>query len=92
MDVLTRRDFFTGRFKALKRMADNVVEGSTVSSGAPSYSRAELEAIAGDFPPELLSLEAERLGMDPDSPDRETLLSAVLDAMAGNAGPEQSGR
>jgi hypothetical protein len=50
----------------------------------------ELGAIAGDFPPEMLSMEAERLGLDPDSTDRETLLTAVYAAMAGG-GPGNTG-
>ncbi|BDQ34850.1 hypothetical protein JCM14722_23920 [Pseudodesulfovibrio portus] len=50
-----------------------------------------LGAIAGDFPPEMLSMEAQRLGLDPDSTDRETLLKAVYEAMAGS-GPRSAGQ
>ena len=41
----------------------------------------DVAAIAGDFTPEMLAMEAERLGLDP-SQDRQVLLAAVMAAMA----------
>ena len=83
MASMTRRQLFRGGFKAERHgVATTVGEEQPGSEGAPRPTN-ELGAIAGDFPPEMLSLEAKRLGLDPDSTDRENLLAAIYDAMAG---------
>lgn len=38
-------------------------------------------SIAGDFTPEMLAMEAERLGLDTGSMDRQAMLEAVMRAM-----------
>ncbi|WP_319469799.1 hypothetical protein [uncultured Pseudodesulfovibrio sp.] len=91
MANMTRRQLFRGSFKAGRHVA--AVAAGEREPRPPERApldRADLEAIAGDFPPELLSMEAERLGLDPDSPDRDALLTAVYEAMAGS-GPEKTG-
>ena len=91
MADMTRRQLFRGGFKAGRHGAATTVGGDQPGSeGAPRPTN-ELGAIAGDFPPEMLSLEAKRLGLDPDSTDRESLLTAIYDAMA-NSGPKSTGR
>ncbi|MBG0788937.1 MAG: hypothetical protein H0S80_00395 [Desulfovibrionaceae bacterium] len=91
MANLTRRQLFRGNLTAGRQDADRAAgDVQHEPAGAPRHP-AELGAIAGDFPPEMLSLEAQRLGMDPDSTDRENLLAAIYDAMAGN-GPRSPGR
>lgn len=91
MASMTRRQLFRGGFKAERHgVATTVGEEQPGSEGAPRPTN-ELGAIAGDFPPEMLSMEAKRLGLDPDSTDRESLLMAVYEAMA-NGGPGSTGR
>ena len=90
MACLTRRDLFKGTFSAEKPAASTDANAPSSLAERTPLSWNELEAIAGDFPPEMLSMEAKRLGLDPDSPDRETLLAAVYRAMTGS-GPEKSG-
>lgn len=92
MASVTRREFFGGIFKAGRRVADVATNDEPARTEDAPRLRTEVEAIAGDFPPELLSLEAERLGLDPDSPDREALLMAVYEAMAGPNETEESGQ
>ncbi|MUM78856.1 hypothetical protein GKC30_14570 [Pseudodesulfovibrio sp. F-1] len=87
---MTRRNIFRGAFKATQRVADAALTDGSARPERIPPSPAELEAIAGDFPPELLSLEAQRLGLDPESPDREALLVAIYEAMSGR-GPGASG-
>lgn len=89
MASMTRRQLFRGSFKAGQDTAGT----GAGTDGQESATRIpdDLRAIAGDFPPEMLSMEADRLGLDPDSSDRETLLKAIYDAMAGG-GPRESGR
>ena len=90
MAGMTRRELFRGTFKAEQRVTATAQGEPSTQPKRKSPSHTELEAIAGDFPPEMLSMEAQRLGLDPDSPDRETLLAAVYEAMAGS-GPGTSG-
>lgn len=91
MASLTRRQLFRGGLKAGRHGAAKAAgDEQPKPEGAPR-PKDELGAIAGDFPPEMLSLEAKRLGLDPDSPDRESLLAAVYEAMAGS-GPGKTGR
>ena len=87
MASLTRREFFRGGFQTGRRVAA-VATGN--EQPKPVREPAGLGAIAGDFPPEMLALEAQRLGLDPDSTDRETLLAAVYAAMTGH-GPGKAG-
>ena len=87
MANLTRRQFFRGGFQAGRHVA--AVAAGNEQPG-PESGPAGLGAIAGDFPPEMLALEAQRLGLDPDSADRETLLAAVYAAMKGH-GPGKAG-
>ena len=90
MANITRRDIFRGAFKATQRVAGAALADGPARPERIPPSAAGLEAIAGDFPPELLSLEAQRLGLDPESPDREALLAAVYEAMSGR-GPGTRG-
>lgn len=87
MANLTRREFFRGGFQTGRRVAA-VAAGN--EQPKPEIGPAGLGAIAGDFPAEMLALEAQRLGLDPDSADRETLLAAVYAAMTG-LGPGNAG-
>lgn len=87
MANLTRRQFFRGGFQAGRHVAA-VAAGN--EQPEPESGPAGLGAIAGDFPPEMLALEAQRLGLDPESTDRETLLAAVYAAMTGH-GPGNAG-
>ena len=54
-------------------------------SGTKSIGELELNpssfCIAADFPPAFLAEEARKLGLDPDSLEREDLLQAVHQAM-----------
>ena len=50
--------------------------------------RADTAAIAGDFTPGMLAMEAERLGLDPDM-DREDMLAAVMIAMGEAMRPSE---
>jgi hypothetical protein len=45
-----------------------------------------LDALQADFPPALLNEEAVRLGLDPQSMDRETLLREILNRMQNQRG------
>ncbi|BBD07729.1 hypothetical protein [Desulfovibrio ferrophilus] len=92
MTILTRRQLFRGAVKAGQRIADTATGKETNSQTDQVDLSAELEAIAGDFPPEMLQMEAERLGLDPDSPDRTKLLTAVYEAMAAAGGPRAPGQ
>jgi|GEM_PF-2642658 len=90
MANMTRRQLFRGSFKAGRHVAA-VATGSEQPKPESAPRRMdELGAIAGDFPPEMLSMEAERLGLDPDT-DREALLKAIYEAMA-ESGPGASGQ
>nr|WP_287413191.1 hypothetical protein [Pseudodesulfovibrio sp.] len=92
MADMTRRQLFRGSFKAGQRVAAVATGEEQPTPMDIKRPKMELDSIASDFPPELLSMEAERLGLDPDSPDREALLTAVYEAMAGTHGPGKSGR
>ena len=89
MTTMTRRQLFRGSFKAGRHVSAKAAGDEQPTSRNAPRSEAELGAIAGDFPPEMLSMEAERLGLAPDA-DRETLLTAIYEAMAGG-GPASSG-
>ena len=91
MAGLTRRQLFRGNLKAGRPDAAEAAGDDQLKPADAPRRPDELGAIAGDFPPEMLSLEAQRLGLDPDSTDRESLLAAIYDAMAGN-GPRSTGR
>ncbi len=91
MASMTRRQLFRGSFKAGQRVAGTSAGTQQAEQESATRIPDELRAIAGDFPPEMLSMEADRLGLDPDSSDRETLLKAIYEAMAGG-GPRESGR
>ena len=90
MANMTRRQFFRGDFRDAKRVVASAPgKEQSDTESAPRFPD-DLGAIAGDFPPEMLSLEAKRLGMDPETADRTTLLTAIYAAMAGG-GPRESG-
>jgi hypothetical protein len=89
MTTMTRRQLFRGSFKTGRDVSAVAVGNEQSKSKDAPRPGTELGAIAGDFPPELLSMEAERLGLAPDA-DRETLLTAIYEAMAGS-GPASSG-
>lgn len=69
--TLSRREFF-GR---LLRPAPG--EGPAHGETPPP---ADTGSLAGDLPPELLAMEAQRLGLDPET-DRERLMAALYEAM-----------
>lgn len=57
------------------------------SAGAKTPSdAADLAMLQSDFPPELLDEEAARLGLDPKTTDRDTVLRAVLTKMQAQRG------
>ncbi|WP_316901030.1 hypothetical protein [Pseudodesulfovibrio indicus] len=89
MTTMTRRQLFRGSFQAGRRVSAAAAGDEQPKSKDATRPEMELGAIAGDFPPEMLSMEAERLGLAPDA-DRETLLTAIYEAMAGS-GPSSSG-
>lgn len=91
MADLTRRQLLRGSLRTGRRKAPETEGDEQSAENRAPCAMDGLGAIAGDFPPEMLSMEAERLGLDPDSADRETLLAAVYEAMAGN-GPRESGQ
>ena len=78
-DRVSRREFFREAGRAgLRRLAEAVGQ---LSAPRP---RAEpvLPAMDHDFSPELLAMEAERLGLDPLK-DRGKIVKAVYDALGG---------
>jgi hypothetical protein len=91
MASMTRRQLFRGGFKTGRHGAAETVGDEQPLPQSASRMADGLGAIAGDFPPEMLSMEAQRLGLDPDSTDRETLLKAVYEVMAGS-GPRSTGQ
>lgn len=91
MARMTRRQLFRGSFKAGQHVAAVAAGKKQPEPEKDQSIPAELGALVGDFPPEMLSLEAERLGLDPESTDRETLLMALYEAME-KGGPGKSGR
>jgi len=89
MVTMTRRQLFRGNFKAGQHVAAVAAGNEQAKSEDAPRPETDLGAIAGDFPPELLSMEAERLGLAPDA-DREAQLTAIYEAMVGG-GPASSG-
>lgn len=69
----SRRQFFS----KLLQPARNAANGTTP---ARAPSPVDYGSLAGDLPPELLAMEAERLGLDPEA-DRDKLMAALHDAM-----------
>jgi len=89
MVTITRRQLFRGNVKAEQHVAAVDTGNEQPRSTDAPRPKTDLGAIAGDFPPELLSMEAERLGLAPDA-DREAQLTAIYEAMVGS-GPASSG-
>jgi len=58
----------------------NVVMGRVRDCGVSKRPSRDTSSIAGDFTPEMLAMEAQRLGLDTNI-DREAMLAAVLAAM-----------
>jgi len=87
MSRCSRRHLFRQAGSAGKRIVGLERPMGAAPPQAERNARADLTAIAGDFPPELLALEAQRLGLDPDQTDRDTLLAAVSRAMAAGGRP-----
>jgi hypothetical protein len=78
-DPVSRREFFREAGRAgLRRLAE-AVDGLR---SAGSSEEPDLPAMAHDFSPELLAMEAERLGLDPLK-DRERVIRAVYAALGG---------
>lgn len=82
MERVSRRNFFGEALRAGIRTLGQAVGGETGAAPAP----ADIGSLSGDFPPELLAMEAERLGLDPET-DRDELLRAVHTAMGGSGPP-----
>lgn len=80
--VLERRDFF----KKVFRKAANTIQTMAGQLGEDSDNGPDPEEMApdilSDLPPELMAMEAERLGLDPRT-DREQVLAAIKAAMHG---------
>lgn len=90
MSNYSRRHLFRQATQAGKRIIGLCDDGEPVREPAGGGLRAGIDAIAGDFPPEMLALEAERLGLDPESTGRDALLESLYQAMAA-AGETKSG-
>ena len=80
--LFSRKQFFIEALrKGLRAMAKRS-DGEHEGSGYTKDQRSsEPRCISADFSPALLHLEAERLGINPKSCDRENLLRAVYEAM-----------
>lgn len=83
MSMLTRRQFFGGQF--LLRKSKNTEPDPAEELQQHGDSRHGADAVSGDFPPEMLAMEAKRLGLHPDTMDRSTLLTAIYETMNDSA-------
>lgn len=90
MSNYSRRHLFRQAARAGKRIIGQDDGRGLAPTSAGGGLMAGIDAIAGDFPPELLALEAERLGLDPESTGRDALLESLYQAMAA-AGETKSG-
>lgn len=81
--AITRKEFLHGLWPWPRRAADD--RARPVADDVPPQAHpadvADLGALGADFPPEMLNQEAERLGLDPRTVDRDTLLRAVFRKM-----------
>lgn len=74
---LRRRDFFSIALKSASRALGIIAENICDRGHEPEEPAPD---IMPDFTPELLAMEAERLGLDPQK-DRNRVLESIQDAM-----------
>ena len=79
--TLSRREFF-GRIL-------QPVRGSDRTGGNEKQNSADFGSLAGDLPPELLAMEAESLGLAPET-DRAQLMAAIHEAMLARGKPRDA--
>ncbi|MCB2099781.1 MAG: hypothetical protein KDE22_02845 [Rhodobacterales bacterium] len=72
-DAISRKDLLHGLFRPSAHKA----EAEACPMPRPAID-PDLAALAADFPTEFLNEEAARLGLDPQTTDRDTLLRAVF--------------
>ena len=75
-DAISRKDLLHGLFRPRLHPAHPARDDDTPPS-RPAID-PDLAALAADFPTEFLNEEAARLGLDPQTTDRDTLLRAVF--------------
>ncbi len=78
MAAISRKQFLRGWLKPADGSAAN---GARASDRPAAADDAELAMLQADFPDEMLIEEAARLGLDPCTVDRDTMLRAVLNKM-----------
>lgn len=78
---INRRNFLTAPFYSIKKNCQAQTQDTT------PYDDSDLESLqfANEFSPNLLAIEAERLGLDPIA-DRKQLLHHLSSALEGEKG------
>lgn len=80
---ISRRNFFGEMIRAgVRGLGDLAESGAAAETPDPTPT----SALAGDLPPELLAMEAERLGLDPDK-DKAEVARAVSEALDATRQP-----
>jgi hypothetical protein len=80
--LYSRKQFFGKALSQSLRALFRWIDQEEPGSGDPGAERSfDYRRIISDFPPTLLRQEAQRLGLEPDSFEREALLQAVYEAM-----------
>ena len=81
-NLLSRRDFLTAGLKRAKQNLHHRAKQVRNKTKSENRESGLASDISSDLTPELLVLEAERLGLDPE--DREGVLKALQNSMARN--------
>lgn len=82
--AISRKEFFRTLLRPSAHLARSRGEARPVP--ADGEDEPPPEALQSDFPPALLAEEAARLGLDPHTTDRDTLLRAVYGRMREQRG------
>lgn len=84
-----RRRFFKSLFSSASDFL-NTLAPSVTDPGAQGGGAEMTSPIMGDLTPELMAMEASRLGLDPQK-DQDRVLQSIQAAMGGPAMKENSG-
>ena len=80
--LISRKQFFEKTIsKGLKTLIRLIDVDLLPSDKSVVNLPSKFQNITADFPPSLLKLEAQKLGLDPDSHSHDSLLRAVHEAM-----------
>jgi hypothetical protein len=81
-DLISRKQFLAETLRQGLKVLFRRIDGNDMRSNcAPMDHSTDCDCISSDFSPNLLRMEAKRLGIDPEAIDSDDLLRAVYEVM-----------